>query len=171
MVVLVLTSSIATGHALRAYSSGTPHLHRPPFALPMIGHRPLRLSPWEQVWRRGQLELQHPGSHQQEPLRSGVSATGTATTGTSDTGVSAIGAAVAPSTRPTGAMGLGIRFHLRLPAGLAGGHLGPSGQGDPHQVQTLMEAGPVELLTHDNSSPALSSLVKLPRPSRWRPVA
>ena len=43
-------------------------------------------------------------------------------------------------TRPTGAMGLGIWFHLRLPTGLAGGHLGPSGQGGPHQVQTLMEA-------------------------------
>ena len=43
-------------------------------------------------------------------------------------------------TRPTGASGLGIRFHLRLPEGLTGGHLRPSRQGDPHQVWTLMEA-------------------------------
>ena len=42
-------------------------------------------------------------------------------------------------TRPTGAVGLGIRLHLRLPTGLAGSHLGPSGQGGSHQVQTLME--------------------------------
>ena len=42
-------------------------------------------------------------------------------------------------TRPTGARDLGIQFHLRLPAGLAGHHLGPSRQGGPHQVQTFME--------------------------------
>ena len=43
-------------------------------------------------------------------------------------------------TRPIGASGLGIQFHLRLLAGLTGGHLRPSRQGDPRQVQTLMEA-------------------------------
>ena len=29
---------------------------------------------------------------------------------------------------------------MRLPTGLTGSHLGPSGQGDSRQVQTLMEA-------------------------------
>ena len=42
-------------------------------------------------------------------------------------------------TRPTGARGLGLRLHLRLPAGLAGSHLAPSGQGDSHQVWALLE--------------------------------
>ena len=43
-------------------------------------------------------------------------------------------------TRPTGARDLGIRLHLQFLAGLTGSHLGPSGQGGSHQVQTLMEA-------------------------------
>ena len=43
-------------------------------------------------------------------------------------------------TRPTGARGLGIQFHLQLLAGVTGGHLRPSWQRDPRQVWTLLEA-------------------------------
>ena len=146
-VVLVPASSIATGCALRAYSSGMPPLHWPPrlaTACSACLHRSRcgGGGNWSFSTRGlnrslcdgglGNRSLCH-RNHRHRSLsdRSRHSS----------------------RTRPTGASGLGIRFYLRLPAGLAGGHLG---KGPPSGADTH-GGGPVELPTHGNSSSALSS--------------
>ena len=67
------------------------------------------------------------------------------------------------SVRLTGTSSRGVRFLLRLLAGLTRCHLGPPRQRDPHQVGTLME---VALLSHQSMviTPLLYPSCKISEP-------
>ena len=100
----------------------------------MIGHCLLPLSPWEQVKRRGQQEFQL-GSLLHDGSLCNISLCHRCLCYWSLCHRNCRSS----HTRPTGARGLGLRLHLRLPARLAGSHLGPSGQGGSDQVWALLE--------------------------------